>query len=86
MQSIRKRLVSNYVAIALFTVLLLECIFTIVISQYYLGGVERTLVNHTETAANFFNRYADAGDIYTKSNYIFENMDWKKTPWLKCWI
>lgn len=75
MQSIRKRLVSNYVAIALFTVLLLECIFTIVISQYYLGGVERTLVNHTETAANFFNRYADAGDIYTKSNYIFENMD-----------
>lgn len=75
MQSIRKRLISNYVAIALFTVLLLESLFVVVISQYYLGGIERIMVNHAETAVNFFNRYADAGDIYTKSNYIFENID-----------
>ena len=75
MQSIRKQLISNYVAVALFTVLLLESMFMVVITQYYLGGVERVLVNHAETAANFFNRYADAGDIYTKSNYIFENID-----------
>lgn len=75
MQSIRKQLIGNYVAIALFTVLLLESMFIIVISQYYLGGVERVLVNHAETAANFYNRYADKGDIYTKSNYIFENVD-----------
>ena len=53
MQSIRKQLIGNYVAIALFTVLLLESMFIIVISQYYLGGVERVLVNHAETAANF---------------------------------
>ena len=75
MQRIRKQLISNYVAVALFTVLLLESMFMVVITQYYLGGVERVLVNHAETAANFFNRYADAGDIYTKSNYIFENID-----------
>lgn len=75
MQSIRKRLISNYIAIALFTVILLESLFIVVITQYYLGGVERILVNHAETAVNFFNRYADQGDIYVKSNYIFENMD-----------
>lgn len=53
MQSIRKRLISNYVAIALFTVMLLESLFIVVISQYYLGGIERIMVNHAETAVNF---------------------------------
>ena len=86
MQSIRKRLVSNYVAIALFTVLLLECIFTIVISQYYLGGVERTLVNHTETAANFLIGM-QMPEIFTQNPIIFLKIwMWKKMPWLKCWI
>ncbi len=75
MQSIRKQLVGNYVAVALFTVLLLESMLVVVLTQYYLGGVERTLFSHAETAANFFNRYADQGDIYKKSNYIFENLD-----------
>ena len=75
MQSIRKRLVSNYVVIALISVALLQSLFVVVITQYYMGGVERVLINHTETAANFFNRYAEPGDIYSKSNYIFENLD-----------
>ena len=75
MQSIRKRLTGNYVAIALFTVLLLESIFIVVLMQYYLGGVERLLINRAETSASFFNRYAVSGDIYAKSNYIFENID-----------
>lgn len=75
MQSIRKRLVINYVVIALLSVALLQSLFVVVITQYYMGGVERVLINHTETAANFFNRYAESGDIYTKSNYIFENLD-----------
>ena len=75
MQSIRKKLTGNYMAVALFTVLLLESVFMVVLSQYYLGGVERILNNDAEAAANFFNHYADQGDIYTKSNYIFENMD-----------
>ncbi len=75
MQSIRKQLVSNYVLVALITVLLLESMFMVVISQYYLGGVERTLITDVETSANFYNRSASQGDIYAKSNYIFENLD-----------
>ena len=43
MQSIRKKLTGNYMAVALFTVLLLESVFMVVLSQYYLGGVERIL-------------------------------------------
>ena len=75
MQSIRKQLVSNYVLVALITVLLLESMFMLVISQYYLGGVERTMITDVETSANFYNRSASQGDIYAKSNYIFENLD-----------
>jgi signal transduction histidine kinase len=59
----------------LVTVLILEGLFAVAISEYYIGGVERILVNQAETSATFFNRYADAGDIYKKSNYIFENLD-----------
>ncbi len=75
MRSIRKRLIGNYITIALVTVLILEGLFAVAISEYYIGGVERILVNQAETSATFFNRYADAGDIYKKSNYIFENLD-----------
>ena len=75
MQSIRKQLVSNYVLVALIAVLLLESMFMVVISQYYLGGVERILMTDVETTANFYNRAASKGDIYVKSNYIFENLD-----------
>lgn len=75
MRSIRKRLITNYISIALVTVLILEGLFTVAISEYYIGGVERILVNQAETSATFFNRYADAGDIYKKSNYIFENLN-----------
>ena len=75
MRSIRKRLIGNYITIALVTVLILEGLFAVAISEYYIGGVERILVNQAETSATFFNRYANAGDIYKKSNYIFENLD-----------
>ena len=75
MRSIRKRLIGNYITIALVTVLILEGLFAVAISEYYIGGVERILVNQAETSATFFNRYADAGDIYKKSNYIFENLN-----------
>ncbi len=79
MRSIRRRLIGNYVAIALAIVLILEGLFAGAISEYYMGGIERILVTQVETSATFFNRYADAGDIYKKSNYIFENLDIEET-------
>lgn len=75
MQSIRKRLISNNMAIALFSVILLEGLFLITISQYYLGGVEQILLNHAETSATYFNRYSTQEDIQVKANFVFENMD-----------
>ncbi|MBQ2836501.1 MAG: HAMP domain-containing histidine kinase [Peptococcaceae bacterium] len=79
MRSIRRRLIGNYITIALVTVLILEGLFAVAISEYYVGGVERILANQAETSASFFSQYADAGDIYKKSNYIFENLDVEET-------
>ena len=75
MQSIRKKLIGNYVLVALVTVLLLESLFVLFIMQYYLGGIERIMMADVETAASYYSRSANQGDIYTKSNYIFENLD-----------
>ena len=79
MRSIRRRLIGNYITIALVTVLILEGLFAVAISEYYVGGVERILANQAETSATFFSQYADAGDVYKKSNYIFENLDVEET-------
>lgn len=79
MQSIRKQLIRNHVFVALIAVLLLESMFMVVITQYYLGGVERLLMTDVETSANFYNRSAPQGDIYTKSNYVFENLDMEES-------
>ena len=79
MQSIRKQLIRNHVFVALIAVLLLESMFMVVITQYYLGGVERLLMTGVETSANFYNRSAPQGDIYTKSNYVFENLDMQES-------
>lgn len=75
MQSISKRLIANYLSISLFTLLILESLFMVVIYQYYLGGIERVLINHADTAAAFYSRYAEPGTIYDKSKFIFESME-----------
>lgn len=79
MQGIRKRLINNYMAIALFCVVLLEGLFLITISQYYLGGVEQILWNHAETSATYYNRYSSQEDIQSKATFIFENLDYNET-------
>ena len=45
MRSIRRRLIGNYITIALVTVLILEGLFAVAISEYYVGGVELTVMD-----------------------------------------
>ena len=78
LHNIRNRLIANYISISLFVLIVLESLFIFVINQYYIGGIEQTLTSHVETSADFFSRYGDRGDIYAKSNFIFENMDTKE--------
>lgn len=40
MQSISKRLISNYLLIGVFMLVILESLFIFAIAQYYLGGIE----------------------------------------------
>ena len=80
MQSISKRLISNYLLIGLFMLVILESLFIFAIAQYYLGGIERNLVNHADMSAAFYSQYepknvqGDKVTIQDKSKFIFENM------------
>ena len=61
--------------ISVFVLIILQTLFIIAISQYYLGGIERILLNNATTAAAFYSRNAPSGGIADKINYIFENIN-----------
>ena len=51
MRSISRRLIASYLTIGLFTLIILETLFIVAISQYYIGGMERALMNSAEKSA-----------------------------------
>lgn len=81
MHSISKRLISNYLLIGLFMLVILESLFIFAIVQYYMGGIERNLSNHADVAAAFYSQYeptdiqGDKVTIQDKSKFIFENLN-----------
>lgn len=74
-KSISKKLIGNNMLISIFVLVILETFFMAAVSQYYLGGIENTLLNNATTAANFYSRSAPSGSAADKANYIFENLD-----------
>ena len=61
--------------ISVLVLVILETSFIIAVSQYYLGGIENTLLNNATQSATFYSRSAPAGSAADKANYIFENID-----------
>lgn len=61
--------------ISVLVLVILETSFIIAVSQYYLGGIENTLLNNATQSANFYSRSAPAGSAADKANFIFENID-----------
>ena len=78
-KSISRKLIGNNMFISVFVLVILETLFIVAISQYYLGGIERVLLNNATTAAAFYSRNAPSGSIADKSNYIFENINEKES-------
>ena len=74
-KSISRKLIGNNMFISVFVLIILQTLFIIAISQYYLGGIERILLNNATTAAAFYSRNAPSGGIADKINYIFENIN-----------
>ncbi len=75
MNSIKKRLVFQYLTIILLTIVVLEGLFLLAINNYYYGGVEQALISKATVSGNFINRYASGYSLTTKARYIFENID-----------
>ena len=78
-KSISRKLIGNNMFISVFVLVILETLFIVAISQYYLGGIERVLLNNATTAAAFYSRNAPSGSIADKTNYIFENINEKES-------
>ena len=74
-KSISRKLIGNNMFISVFVLVILQTLFIVAISQYYLGGIERILLNNATTAAAFYSRNAPSGSIADKVNYIFENIN-----------
>ena len=74
-KSIGRKVIGNDMFISVFVLIVLQTLFIIAISQYYLGGIERILLNNATTAAAFYSRNAPSGGIADKINYIFENIN-----------
>lgn len=53
----------------------MESLFFIAIYQYYISGMEQTLLNHAEASATMYDKYAPSGDMAQKKTFIFENMN-----------
>ena len=70
-----RKLTLSYVLISLITLIIMEGMFFFAIYQYYVSGVEQSLTYNAETSASMINRYAPAGDIKDKQDFIFDNMD-----------
>lgn len=74
-KSISRKLIGNNMLISVLVLVILETSFIIAVSQYYLGGIENTLLNNATQSANFYSRSAPAGSAADKANFIFENID-----------
>lgn len=79
MHSISKRLISNYLTISLFTLLILESLFIVAVTQYYMGGIERNLFSRADTLAAVYSSHDPKVEgrkvtIQDKANFIFERM------------
>ena len=74
-KSISRKLIGNNMLISVLVLVILETSFIIAVSQYYLGGIENTLLNNATQSATFYSRSAPAGSAADKANYIFENID-----------
>lgn len=53
----------------------MEGLFFVAIYQYYVSGMEHTLVNTAEANAMMCSKYTASGDIESKQDFIFENMN-----------
>ena len=68
------KLTLSYVLISLITLIIMEGLFFVAIYQYYVSGMEQTLMNNAEASATMFNKYAPAGTMKDKQDFIFENL------------
>lgn len=78
MQSIKKRLVGNFMLVILITVLILETLLINAVTRYYYANVEEILTNQIKVSSEFYSRYFSNESL---QDILIDNVDvfWKQT-------
>lgn len=71
--SIRSRIIINFGAIVIATVVVLEMLFVAFVQNYYYGGVNQILKDRVDLSAEFLNRYFTYSSVEEKARFLFEN-------------
>ncbi len=71
--SIRSRIIINFGAIVIATVVVLEVLFVAFVQSYYYDGVEQILKDRVNISADFLNRYFTYSSVEEKAKFLFEN-------------
>lgn len=73
--SIGTKLTWSYILVSFVTLIILETMFYFALSNYYYNGVEQNLLNHAESSAALYNKFAPSGTIKDKELFIFESLN-----------
>lgn len=73
--SIGRKLTWSYILVSFVTLIILETMFYFALSNYYYNGVEQNLLNHAESSAAHYNKFAPSGTIKDKELFIFESLN-----------
>lgn len=73
--SIGRKLTWSYILVSFVTLIILETMFYFALSNYYYNGVEQNLLNHAESSATHYNKFAPSGTIKDKELFIFESLN-----------
>ncbi len=71
--SIRSRIIINFGAIVIATVVVLEMLFVAFVQNYYYGGANQILKDRVDISAEFLNRYFTYSTSEEKARFLFEN-------------
>lgn len=72
--SIRTRILLSFNITILFTIIIIQIVFSIFVKSYYYSGVEQLLKDKVNFNSNFINIYAPGKDIHEKSKLLIKNM------------
>lgn len=72
MESIRRKLIKNFLVIIIITIIIIDIFMMAFLRQYYYENTRKFLENQVDSSINFYNKYFS---VYSLKENIFDNAD-----------